>query len=226
MSSELSEKTQRDAQVLVNILHSMGVDSFSPRVVKQLMELQHRFALDVLSDARDISQHADKEAIDEADLRLAVNNHGTHMHAVPPSRSELQELAKERNALPLPPVPTNAFGVHLPRCPPGASLPNQGGRLSTDTAGAPLHTVSRTQSQSQAAAASSSATAASAVAVGGAPNVAAASADAKLAEPSERTAGQVKAVPLDGRGGAAQKQKRKASQLESTDPAFRTDDAQ
>ena len=62
MSSELSEKTQRDAQVLVNILHSMGVDSFSPRVVKQLMELQHRFALDVLSDARD-GRHGEETAV-------------------------------------------------------------------------------------------------------------------------------------------------------------------
>ena len=54
---------------------------------------------------------------------------------------------------------------------------------------------------------------------------AAAGAGAKLAEPSERMEGkQVETVPLDRHGGAAQKQKRKASQLESTDPAFRTDD--
>ena len=221
MSSELSEKTQGDAQVLANILHSMGLDSFSPRVLKQLMELQHRYTIDVLADARDISQHAGKEAIDEPDLRFAVKNHGTHMHAAPPSRSDLQELAKDRNALPLPPVPTNAFGVYVPRCAAGALLPHQGGRLSTDTAGPPLNTVSRTQSQFQAAATSSAA----AAAVGGAPNVAAAGAGAKLAEPSERTKGkQVETVPLDHHGSAAQKQKRKASQLENTDPAFRTDD--
>ena len=104
MSSDLSEKTQGDAQRLVNIMYSMGVDKFSPQVVKQLLELQHRFTLDVLNEARAISEHAEKAAIDDADLRRAVRNHARYTQAGPPLRSEVQELAEQHNTRPLPPT--------------------------------------------------------------------------------------------------------------------------
>eukprot|EP00937_MAST-01D_sp_MAST-1D-sp2_P004391 g4391.t1 len=115
MADEPGERQQREAQTIADILHSMGIERFEPRVVLQLLELQHRYATTLLRDARDISAFADKNTIDEADLRVAVQEHRERTHVPPPSKSALMHLAAELNTVPLAPIPADAFGVHLGR---------------------------------------------------------------------------------------------------------------
>ena len=99
---------------MANLLRSMGVHEYEPRVVTQLLELVHRFTAKVVRDAQDLADFAEKPSVDEDDLALAVREHLTRNHASPPCQSELRDLADRRNAQPLPPMPAHVFGVHLP----------------------------------------------------------------------------------------------------------------
>lgn len=112
----------RDAHTIEAILHTMGVDDYDPRVVNQLLELLHRYVSSVLLDARQLSEHAEKPAIDVDDVKLAIRTRCTHSFTQPPPRDVTMNLASERNSIPLPPVDQKA-GTALP--PPDEQLTAQ-----------------------------------------------------------------------------------------------------
>lgn len=103
----------RDARIVEAILKSMGVDSYDPRVVNQLLELLYRYVSSVLLDAREYCEHADKTEIDLEDIRLAIRSKCSFSFTQPPPRDVTMRLAAERNSIPLPPVDQRA-GVALP----------------------------------------------------------------------------------------------------------------
>lgn len=103
----------RDAQTVEAILTAMGVESYDPRVVNQLLELLYRYVSSVLQDSRLYSEHADKPAIDAEDVKLAIRSRCNVAFTQPPSRDVTVRLAAERNAVPLPAVDRKA-GVALP----------------------------------------------------------------------------------------------------------------
>ncbi|OQS01669.1 hypothetical protein ACHHYP_00426 [Achlya hypogyna] len=102
-----------DVALMKRILESMGVDKYEPRVVTQLLEFVHRYATEVLVDAQEYSQFANKPEIDADDIRLAAMSRLNHTYAQLPSRELMMELAEKRNAIPLPLIP-NEYGVRLP----------------------------------------------------------------------------------------------------------------
>ncbi|ETV71180.1 hypothetical protein, variant [Aphanomyces astaci] len=102
-----------DVAVLKWILGSMGVDKYEPRVIPQLLEFVHRYTSEILVDAQEYSTFANKPAIDADDIRLAAASRLKHTYAQIPSRELMMELAEKRNALPLPPIPSE-YGVRLP----------------------------------------------------------------------------------------------------------------
>ena len=110
----MGDQVLADARFVASLLRSMGVRSYEPRVVTQLLELMHRFTAKVATDAKDLAEFAEKPQIDEDDLALAVKEHIERNHAAPPTQSALRALADARNAQPLPPLPDHVFGVHLP----------------------------------------------------------------------------------------------------------------
>lgn len=109
-----SQPKPNDAHTVEAILKSMGVDEFDPRVTHQLLELLYRHVSNILLEARQYSEHADKQAIDADDVRLAINSRSFSAFAQPPPRQVIAQLANERNAIPLPPI-HDRQGIQLPK---------------------------------------------------------------------------------------------------------------
>lgn len=116
----------RDARTVEEILKSMGVESYDPRVVTQLLELEHRYISDVLRESHALTEFADKPAIDLEDVRLAIRSKCAFTFTQPPPREVTMRLAAERNAVPLPAIDQRA-GVALP--PPADQLTRQNYRV-------------------------------------------------------------------------------------------------
>ncbi|XP_071711365.1 transcription initiation factor TFIID subunit 9-like [Rutidosis leptorrhynchoides] len=107
------EDLPRDAKIVKQLLKSMGVESYEPRVVHQFLELWYRYTVDVLTDAQVYSEHAGKSIIDSDDVKLAIQSKVNFSFSQPPPREVLLELAKIRNKTPLP-KSISAPGMALP----------------------------------------------------------------------------------------------------------------
>ena len=57
---------------MVSILKDMGIMEYEPRVLNQLLEFAYRYMTTILDDAKMVSGHAKKKAVDVDDIRLAV----------------------------------------------------------------------------------------------------------------------------------------------------------
>uniref|UniRef100_F1LEF7 Transcription initiation factor TFIID subunit 9B n=2 Tax=Ascaris suum TaxID=6253 RepID=F1LEF7_ASCSU len=102
-----------DALVVQNVLKEMGVTDYEPRVVSQLLEFAYRYTIDLLEDARSVSEHAGKKQIDETDVQFAIDNAASAWRGARPDRQFMLELAEQKNSIPLPAIRQN-FGMRLP----------------------------------------------------------------------------------------------------------------
>ena len=74
----------------------------------------YRYVTTVVEDAKLVSNHAKKKIIDIEDVRLAVQMYNDQNFCSPPPRDVLLEVARTRNANPLPPPkPSSSTGVRL-----------------------------------------------------------------------------------------------------------------
>lgn len=105
--------TPRDARTIQSILSHMGITSYDPRVVNQLLELLYRYVSSVLLDARHLSDHADRLTVEPEDIRLAIRTRTRFLFTQPPPRDVTMRMAQERNTIPLPPLGIKA-GVAMP----------------------------------------------------------------------------------------------------------------
>lgn len=96
------EDIPRDAKIVKELLKSMNVEDYEPRVVNQFLELWYRYVADVLADAQVYSEHAGKSMVDSDDIKLAIQSKVNFSFSQPPPREVLLELAKTRNKIPLP----------------------------------------------------------------------------------------------------------------------------
>jgi histone H3/H4 len=103
----------KDAQVMVAILKDMGITEYEPRVVNQMLEFSYRYVTNIVNDAKVMSSHAHKKAIDVEDVKLAVQMYSEQNLTSPPSRDLLLDFARAKNAVPLP-VPRPTCGLRLP----------------------------------------------------------------------------------------------------------------
>ncbi|XP_065179638.1 transcription initiation factor TFIID subunit 9B-like [Sycon ciliatum] len=103
----------KDALVMSAILKEMGVLEYEPQVVRQMLEFTYRHVTTVLEEARVLSDHAGKAAIDAQDAKVAVNIVAEHSFVGPPPREFMLELAKEKNEKPLPAI-VEKNGQRLP----------------------------------------------------------------------------------------------------------------
>ena len=72
-----------------------------------------RYVTNIVDDSKTISNHARKKIIDIEDVRLAVQMYNEQNFVSPPSRDILLEVARHKNANPLP-TPKPVSGVRLP----------------------------------------------------------------------------------------------------------------
>ncbi|CAI5475437.1 unnamed protein product [Closterium sp. Yama58-4] len=70
----------------------------------QLLEFAYRYMTDVLGEARVYAEHAGHTALEVDDVRLAVQAKVSTSFSQPPPREVLMELARARNAVPIPPI--------------------------------------------------------------------------------------------------------------------------
>lgn len=92
----------KDARIVKELLKSMGVEDYEPRVVNQFLELWYRYVVDVLTDSQVYAEHAGKSMIDSDDVKLAIQSKVNFSFSQPPPREVLLELARSRNKVPLP----------------------------------------------------------------------------------------------------------------------------
>ncbi|KAL6537390.1 Transcription initiation factor TFIID subunit 9 [Orobanche minor] len=111
MADGSEEDMPRDAKVVKELLKSMSVEDYEPRVVNQFLEFSYRYVVDVLTDAQVYSEHAGKSVIDSDDVKLAIQSKVNFSFSQPPPRElaslqlglyVLLELARSRNKVPLP----------------------------------------------------------------------------------------------------------------------------
>ena len=103
----------KDGQAMVAILKDMGVSEFEPKVINQLLDFSYRYATNVLEDAKVVSNHAKKKALDVDDVKLSVQMYAEQNVTTPPGRDFLLEVARVKNAAPLP-IPKPTSGLRLP----------------------------------------------------------------------------------------------------------------
>ncbi|KAK3262899.1 hypothetical protein CYMTET_28271 [Cymbomonas tetramitiformis] len=108
-----SSEVPRDIKVIENILRSMGVQQWEPRVLNQLLEYMYRYVSEVLEESQAYSEYAGKSSIDVQDVRLAERAYVNSTFTSPPPREVLQQLSHTLNAVPLKPI-SGRPGMHLP----------------------------------------------------------------------------------------------------------------
>ena len=79
----------------------------------QLLEFSYRYMTTILDDAKMVSSHAKKKAVDADDIKLAVQMYTEENLTTPPGRDVLLETARTRNTMPLP-LPKPTCGLRLP----------------------------------------------------------------------------------------------------------------
>ncbi|KAL1559176.1 Transcription initiation factor TFIID subunit 9 [Salvia divinorum] len=117
----------KDAKIVKELLKSMGVDDYEPRVVNQFLELWYRYVVDVLSDSQVYAEHAGKSIIDSDDVKLAIQSKVNFSFSQPPPREVLLELARSRNKVPL---PKSIAGLGIPLPPEQDTLINPNYQLA------------------------------------------------------------------------------------------------
>eukprot|EP00794_Sanderia_malayensis_P010715 gene10715-11862_t len=108
-----NKNSPKDALAMASILKEMGVSEYEPRLINQMLEFSYRYITDVLEDARVYSLHASKKHIDQADVVLAVERRMDHSFTSAPPREFLLEVARNKNAQPLPLIQDKS-GLRLP----------------------------------------------------------------------------------------------------------------
>ncbi|CAH1399211.1 unnamed protein product [Nezara viridula] len=103
----------KDGLVIISMMKELGITSYEPRVVNQLLEFTIRYVSCVLDDARAFANHSKKKAIDNDDVKLAVMMQLERVFTTPPPRDLLLEVARTKNNIPLPLVKPHC-GIRLP----------------------------------------------------------------------------------------------------------------
>ncbi|WVZ66676.1 hypothetical protein U9M48_015865 [Paspalum notatum var. saurae] len=105
----------RDARVIRRILRSMGLreGDYDERVVHVFVEFAHRYAGDVLSEARAYAGHAGRASLEADDVRIAIRAKSAFSPGLP-RREVMFDLARRRNTIPLHKVTAPPGSIPLP----------------------------------------------------------------------------------------------------------------
>ena len=103
----------KDINAIKEMLSEMGVTHYEPEVVDGLLEYAYKFMHSVVDDARLYSRHAKKTEVDVSDVKLALQLRAGQDVVQPIPRELMAEVAKKKNAVPLPQV-KSGVGLRLP----------------------------------------------------------------------------------------------------------------
>ncbi|PRW20377.1 transcription initiation factor TFIID subunit 9 [Chlorella sorokiniana] len=101
--------------MIVDLLKTLGIKQYDPRVVDCLLDLTYKAASDILSDAEAINLAAggNGTSLTPQDIALAAAQHA-RLQPQPPSMRELHALARRINAQPLLGPSDKQHGIKLP----------------------------------------------------------------------------------------------------------------
>lgn len=121
------ENGPRTAKVVEILLESMGITDFEPRIVQQLLEYGYReqarpgclrvsdwafralgYSTEVLQDAQVFAEHASRNSVQAADIRLAIESRAQQFLASPPTRDVGRQLGVDRAYLMAYPAPDSS----------------------------------------------------------------------------------------------------------------------
>ena len=107
-----SSTTRAEIDAFESMLKMMGVDNYDTAVITALSEYTRRFASEILTDAKDYSQHAGHSEIDIADIKLAINLLDSRTTGINNKLKCIHEAADDINSRPLPLINTdNLLGI-------------------------------------------------------------------------------------------------------------------
>jgi transcription initiation factor TFIID subunit 9B len=101
---------------VVNLLKSMGVEDYEPRVVNQLLDFMYRYVSEVLQDAEAFATTAASKQrgdVDRQEVAQAIQCRTLHSFVQPPTQPMLDEIATRINSRPLP-VYKKRHGLIIP----------------------------------------------------------------------------------------------------------------
>ncbi|ORZ31855.1 transcription initiation factor IID, 31kD subunit-domain-containing protein, partial [Catenaria anguillulae PL171] len=107
------EDKPRDVRFIELLLSSQGIQDLDEQVIPLLLEFAHRYMADILQESLLYADHANRSNVNLDDIKLAIQSKTAHSFTSPPTRDLLQELAREKNAMPLPLIPDRP-GLRLP----------------------------------------------------------------------------------------------------------------
>ncbi|KAK9838135.1 hypothetical protein WJX81_003283 [Elliptochloris bilobata] len=109
------EDLPNDALMIKDLLATMGVTEYEPRVVLQLLDFLYRYVSETLQDADAYSERASKarSEITPEDVLLAIQSREAFSFVQPPSQDVLLALAEARNRQKLPEL-GRRYGLRLP----------------------------------------------------------------------------------------------------------------
>uniref|UniRef100_A0A7S1VHH7 Transcription initiation factor TFIID subunit 9 n=1 Tax=Sexangularia sp. CB-2014 TaxID=1486929 RepID=A0A7S1VHH7_9EUKA len=110
----MSTDVPRDAKIMSLLISSMGISEYDPRIIVQLLEFEYRLATELLSDAIQYADHSGRALVRSSDVKLAIAGRASQSYGVLPPRQVLLAAAADRNAVPLPLLPTRAGVISLP----------------------------------------------------------------------------------------------------------------
>jgi len=105
-----------DALRIHQLIKSMGIDDYEPRVVNQLMDFMYKYVTDILLDAEAYSEQANKAAgvVEMDDVMLGIQSRTAYSFVQPPSQDIISEMAQRVNAKEMPKFPAQKVGLLIP----------------------------------------------------------------------------------------------------------------
>ncbi|KAI7836507.1 hypothetical protein COHA_009653 [Chlorella ohadii] len=115
MASAAPREQPAEAVMILDLLKTLGIKQYDPRVVDCLLDLTYKAASDILSDAEAINLAAggNGASLTPQDIALAAAQHA-RLQPQPPSMQELHALARRINAQPLTGPDGKQHGIKLP----------------------------------------------------------------------------------------------------------------
>jgi transcription initiation factor TFIID subunit 9B len=99
----------KQADQAAAVMASMGITSYEPRVINQLLEFTYREAEAVLkSAARFAASRSDAKQVEPSDIRVAINTRALHHFDQRPTLDQMRQTAQGMNATAFPDPPSGA----------------------------------------------------------------------------------------------------------------------
>lgn len=108
----VSSTAPHNTKVISLILRSLGIEECEPKTILQIHEFIFKYSTDILRDAAQYAEIAERTIITEKDIKLALQTKVGRYFVPPPPRSLMKDIASMVNSRPLRPQPED--NIKLP----------------------------------------------------------------------------------------------------------------